>query len=99
MNDVYSSLAEGFEKLAAGYRALANGKGETATPPAPAVEEAEAPTEPKLNIEDVRAVLGAKSGAGKTLEVRALLMKYDSGKLSDVKPEDYSALLKEAEAL
>lgn len=99
MSDVYLSLADGFEKLASGYRALANGKTETAPAPARAVEEAAAPAEPKLNIEDVRAVLGAKSKEGKTNEVRALLMKYDSGKLSDVKPEDYPALLKEVEAL
>lgn len=99
MSNVYLSLADGFEKLAAGYRALANAKGETATPPTPAAVEAPEPDEPQIDIEDVRAVLGAKSEAGKTLEVRALLMKYDAGKLSNVKPEDYAALLKEAEAL
>ena len=44
-------------------------------------------------------MLAAKSQDGKTKEVKALLMKYDAGKLSGVKPEDYAALLKEAEAL
>lgn len=53
----------------------------------------------QISIEDVRAVLAAKSQDGKTREVKALLMKYDAGKLSGVKPEDYPMLLKEAEAL
>ncbi len=44
-------------------------------------------------------MLGKKSEEGKTREIKALLMKYDAGKLSGVKPEDYPALIKEAEAL
>ena len=95
MNDVYNSLAEGFEKLAAGYRALAN-SGVSVADPSPVVGDTSAP---KLDIEDIRAVLGRKSEEGKTSEVRALLMKYDAGKLSNVKPEDYPALIREAEAL
>ena len=50
-------------------------------------------------LEDVRALLAEKSGAGKTAEVKALLMKYDAGKLSGVKPEDYPALMEEAMSL
>ena len=45
------------------------------------------------------APYGEKSAAGKTAQVRALLMKYDAGRLSGVKPEDYAALLAEAEVL
>ena len=71
MSDVYLTLADGFEKLAAGYRALA--------------------------AQDVG--VQPKSRDGKTREVKALLMKYDAGKLSGVKPEDYAALLAEAEGL
>ena len=44
-------------------------------------------------------MLASKSQDGKTRQVKALLLKYDAGKLSGVKPEDYPALLKEAEAL
>ena len=91
MSDVYLSLADGFEKLAAGYRALAK-QGDN-TPP-----HAE-PEARQVTIEEVRAVLGKKSEEGKTREIKALLMKYDAGKLSGVKPEDYSALIKEAETL
>ena len=89
---VYSQLAEGFELLAAGYHSLAE-QGAEATP-----EAAPEPTK-KITIEQVRAVMSAKSDEGKTAQVKALLMKYDAGKLSGVKPEDYADLLREVEAL
>ena len=89
---VYSQLAEGFALLAAGYRSLAE-QGAEATP-----EAAPEPTK-KITIEQVRAVMSAKSDEGKTAQVKALLMKYDAGKLSGVKPEDYADLLREVEAL
>ena len=89
---VYSQLAEGFELLAAGYRSLAE-QGAEATPAA-----APEPKKP-ITIEQVRAVMSAKSDEGKTAQVKALLMKYDAGKLSGVKPEDYADLLQEVEAL
>ena len=53
-------------------------------------------TAPQVTIDQVRAVLAEKSGDGKTQEVKALLFKYDAGKLSGVKPEDYAALMEEA---
>lgn len=56
-------------------------------------------TAPAITIDQVRAVLADKSGEGKTAEVKALLFKYDAGKLSGVKPEDYAALLEEAKKL
>ena len=90
--EVYTKLAEGFELLAAGYRSLAE-QGAEATP-----EAAPEPTK-KITIEQVRAVMSAKSDEGKTAQVKALLMKYDAGKLSGVKPEDYADLLQEVEAL
>jgi len=55
--------------------------------------------ESSVTVEMVRAVMAEKSQDGKTKEIKALLEKYDAGKLSGVKPEDYPALLKEAEAL
>lgn len=89
---VYSQLAEGFELLAAGYRSLAEPGAEATSTAAPE------PTK-KITIEQVRAVMSAKSDEGKTAQVKALLMKYDAGKLSGVKPEDYPDLLREVEAL
>lgn len=90
MNELYTSLADSLEHLAAGYRTLAGS--ETPASPATAVEHT-------VTVEEVRAVLAEKSGAGKTREIKALLMKYDAGKLSGVKPEDYPALLREARTL
>lgn len=59
----------------------------------------EKPRTPIINIDQVRAVLAEKSGQGKTKEIKALLYKYDAGKLSGVKPEDYPALMEEAQRL
>lgn len=56
-------------------------------------------TPQQVTIDQVRAVLAEKSGDGKTQEVKALLFKYDAGKLSGVKPEDYAALMEEATKL
>lgn len=98
MNEIYLTIADGFEKLAAGYRALAG----TASAPAETVAApvAETPTEAtEITIEELRAVLAAKSEAGKRKEVKDLLLKYDSGKLSGVKKSDYAALLADARAL
>lgn len=95
MNEIYKTLAEGYEKLAAGYRALAKDqkdkKVEMAVPAEPEKKE--------ISIEEVRAVLAAKTQVGKRREVKELLLKYDSGKLSGVKPENYVALMADAEAL
>ena len=97
MSEIYLTLADGFEKLAAGYRTLAACSAEGQATEQPHV--AEQKQEIKISIDDVRAVLAEKSQQGKTREVKALLMKYDAGKLSGVKPEDYENLLKEAEVL
>ena len=98
MSEVYLTLADGFEKLAAGYRALAaqgtTDQSKEEAPAAAPVKESKA-----IGIEAVRAVLAEKSRDGKTSKIKALLLKYDAGKLSGVKPEDYAALLAEAEVL
>ena len=41
-------------------------------------------------------LLSDRRQEGKTQAVKALLYKYDAGKLSGVKPEDYAALMEEA---
>ena len=97
MSEIYLTLADGFEKLAAGYRTLAANSAEGQSIEQPPVAEPQKVN--KISIEAVRAVLAEKSQEGKTREVKALLMKYDAGKLSGVKLEDYEALLKEAEVL
>lgn len=67
-------------------------------------EPAEAPAEKNepeetIRLEDVRAVLAAKSRDGYGAQVRALIAKYGGGKLSDIDPADYGSLLKDAEVL
>ena len=98
MSEVYLTLADGFEKLAAGYRALA-AEGAGTHSKEEVLDQAPIKESKKIGIETVRAVLAEKSRDGKTRDVKALLMKYDAGKLSGVKPEDYAALLAEAEVL
>ena len=99
MKKVYLTLAEGFENLANAYRDLA---AELNTPEETVVIadcETDTKKSKSVDIETVRAVLAEKSRNGKTKEIKALLEKYDAGKLSGVKEEDYADLLLEAEAL
>ena len=60
---------------------------ETVVPAAPITKEA------------VRAVLAAKSSAGFKSQVKELLGKFGATQLKQVKPEDYAALLAEAEKI
>lgn len=71
-------------------------------------QEATAPTvptpptkskKPALTLVDVRTVLGEKANTGFSKEVRELLQQYGASKLSAVSPEQYPALLKDAEAI
>lgn len=102
MNEELLKIADGLLVVAEGIRAMVGGNTAGDSPAETHADAGKAGTcepEKTVTIEDVRAVLAAKSQDGKTKEVKALLMKYDAGKLSGVKPEDYAALLKEAEAL
>ena len=57
------------------------------------------PTEPVLTLEAVRAVLADKSRSGFTAQIRSLLQKYGSDKLSGIDPTNYKALLADVEGL
>lgn len=68
----------------------------------PVEEAAEAPPEKNepeetIRLEDVRAVLAAKSREGYGAQVRELIAKHGGTKLSDIDPAEYGAVLKEAE--
>ena len=54
-----------------------------------------------VTFEELRAELAKKTRVSKenTDAIRSLLQKYGASKLSDIKPEDYAALLKEAEVI
>lgn len=67
--------------------------------PVTAVEEpakAEAPTVP---LEKLRGVLAEKSQQGFTSEVKDLIRRYGADKLSDIDPDRFPDMLKEAEAI
>ena len=53
----------------------------------------------EVTVEDIRAVLAQKSQDGRTKEIKTLLGKFGAVKLSAVEPEDYPALLQEAQVL
>ena len=51
------------------------------------------------SFQEVRGVMAALSGKGMKAEAKALLTKYGATRLSEVKEEDYAALVAEAEVL
>ena len=57
------------------------------------------PAESTPTLEEVRAILADLSRKGHTTEIRSLLQKYGSEKLSGVDPTKYTTLLKDAEGL
>ena len=63
------------------------------------VEKARSEKKPALTLEKVRVVLAEKSRNGHTVEIRSLLQKYGATKLSAVDPNNYEALLNDAEVL
>lgn len=106
MNEAYLTIADGFEKLAAGYRALAGTDSapaenesapETENEPIP-VEDASS-DDSEITLHDLQVVIGGKLKDGKRMEVKDLLLKYNSGKLSEVKESDYPDFMAEARAL
>ena len=50
----------------------------------------------KVSVEDIRAKLAELQRGGKKAEVKELIKKFGGSKLSEVKAEDYEALLREA---
>lgn len=50
-------------------------------------------------LEKVRAVLAKLSVEGHSAAVKSLIAKFGADKLSDIPPEQYAALLKEAERI
>jgi hypothetical protein len=61
--------------------------------PQPA-EKANAQKQPTM--EEVRAILADISRNGKTEDMKALLHKFGATRLSEIKPEDYTALIEAA---
>ena len=102
MSEIYQMIAAGYEQLATAFRALATESGtEKADTPLQEVVADQVTQEvaEKITFEDLKDFLGNLSLNGKRKEVKDLLLKYDSGKLSGVKEEDYPALMADARAL
>ena len=57
------------------------------------------PEKPVPTLEEGRASLAKLSVVGHSAAVKALISKFGADKLSDIAPEQYSALLKEAERI
>lgn len=64
-----------------------------------ATEAPATPAEPKLTLEEVRAILAEKSRMGFTPQIRALLQKYGAPKLSQIDPAHYKDLLQDVGVL
>ena len=56
-------------------------------------------TEKAMSLEEVRAILADKSRDGFTAQIRDLLQKYGAGRLSEIDPANYMALVADAEVL
>lgn len=84
---------------AANINEVANTLAEMFSTTADEAPDTAVPAEPRLTLEQVRAVLADKSRKGHTSEIRALLQKYGAAKLSGIDPADYKALLADAEVL
>lgn len=94
-------IAEGFSIVAEGLRGLARAEGGTKEK---AVKEQTSATEKAqqenpATLEDIRALMAQKTQEGKSKEIKELLQKYGAAKLSAVKPDDYPALMQEAQVL
>ncbi len=101
-------IAEGFSIVAEGLRGLAKAEGGTKEKAVKEQkqdtakvqpEKAEAQQENPATLEGIRALMAQKTQEGKSKEIRELLQKYGAAKLSAVKPEDYPALMQEAQVL
>ena len=100
-------IAEGFSIVAEGLRGLAKAEGGStkdksvkAQPSATEkAQKQDAAQEQPATLEGIRALMAQKTQEGKSKEIKELLQKYGAAKLSAVKPEDYPALLQEAQVL
>lgn len=91
------SLADSLQSIADSIQGNTSAPDEASAQPADSMPPKH--TTSQITIDQVRTLLAEKSGEGKTQAVKALLYKYDAGKLSGVKPEDYAALMEEARKL
>jgi putative IMPACT (imprinted ancient) family translation regulator len=98
--DVAANLSNLADSILAVAEAVADGEPSGALKPeTPTVNKEEKSETKAVTLEQVRAVLAAKSHDGFTAEVRALLEKHGASRLSEIDPANYPALLADAEGL
>ena len=104
--DVISDVRSLADSLQAVADAMVDSETNTvdATPVQEIVKEEKQPSKKAVSkkeytLEDVRGVLAEKSQNGLTAEVKALIEKYGGSKLSDISPENYVAIITDAEVL
>lgn len=101
IEDLYKELKECGLRLAAIADALL--ENETTSNEETKVVESEpvkaTDIEKKYTLEEVRAILSAKSKAGFREEVKALITKHGSDNLTKLDPNEYIPLVQEVEAL
>ena len=67
--------------------------------PVPKSEPAPAAKAKTYSFQEVRGIMAGLSGKGKKAEAKNLLQKYGASRLSEIKPEDYAALVADAEVI
>jgi hypothetical protein len=87
------AVVEDLRTLANSVEALANAIQENGLPEAPTSKGSKSVP---LTLEQVRAVLAAKSQNGKQPEVKSLITEFGATKLTDIDPSKYEELLKKA---
>lgn len=102
---VAKSICECGEKMAGVVAAVKNAISDSPEAQQPAApdegpaETADSKPQPSYTFIDVRKAFAAKSHAGYTEQVKALITSYGAAKLSDVKEEDYPALMADLEGI
>ena len=105
----FKDLSNAAAAVAAALEGTDKKESQAETPAAPSADQKATETskpaaeEPEVAIkfEDIRAVLADKAGKGFREEVKALLAKHNASCLSELEshPEEFSELMKEAEAI
>lgn len=92
-----NTLQEAANTLRGLYSSIAETEPKAALPkkePVKAIEPVK-----KYTLEEVRAILSAKSKAGFREDVKALITKHGSDNLTKLDPNEYESLVKDVEAL
>ena len=90
-----ANIAEEIRKCAETLIRIADSLADKKEPPADKAAE----TAKELTIEDIRKVLASLSVAGHGLAVKQLIESFGADKLSEIPPEQFADLLKEAEKI